>query len=175
MSKLTANHILDPETLAKMNAEFLAGAYDKLDFPEIPALDPASDPFERNFEWLNEPQGAKTESNLSLSRKRPEGGWSKEAGRVVRQLALGGSLAGSNDSQIFRKWVEEGFYALCLAAGAKGEEALMVVRSTEKSSDDRVEFLSRWLATQPQFKQRTEEERLTVAIAAVEHFSNSPP
>lgn len=175
MSKSATRHILDPDTLARMDAEFLSGAYDVMNAPVIPPLDPASDPFGRNFEWLNEPEAVEPIGVLDLIRSRPATEWKKEAGRVVRELALGGSLAGSNDEQAFQKWIGEGFVALSLASGAAGEVALAAARSKENAVEVRVETITQWLARLPQFQRRSSEELLAVAIAAVQHHSPSTP
>lgn len=175
MSKINANHILGPDVLAEMNAEFHAGEFDKLEYPENPLLDPASDPFERNYDWLNPPPAATVDPVLSTIRGRSQAEWASQAGRAVRELALGGSLAGGNDAQVFDKWISEGFLALCLSTGDKGEAALAAARSQATSEVDRVLVIKDWLATLSQFAQRTEDERLAVAIAAALHFSIPAP
>jgi len=175
MSKIATRHIIDPETLAAMDAEFLAGAYDTLEYPEAPTLDPAADPFERNFEWLHEPQATTVDSMVSFLRSRSRTEWANEAGRVVRNIALAGSLAGGTDEQIFRKWINEGFVALCFAAGSGGEAILAATTSNDEPIEARVVALVNWLKGQPKLQSLSDDDRFAVAVAAVEHFSPSSP
>ena len=175
MSNMQTRHLLDPETLAAMDREFRAGAYDQLDYPEAPRLDPARDPFERNFEWLQEPRGASVDPTWSVIRSRSQAESTKEAGRVVRQITLAGNLAGGTDEQIFHTWVGAGFVALCFAAGANGESALAAARSNDQPVEARVESLVNWLKTRPEFQELPDDDRLAVAVAAVGHYSAPSP
>lgn len=175
MSRLNSHSVLRPDTLAALDASFHAGEFDTLTPLDVPQFDPESDPFGMDYSWLEAPHGAEAQSVLSTIQSRTESEWRTEAGRVVREFALGGSLAGGTGEQVFQKWIDEGFVALCFAAGSKGEAALAHARSSEEPIETRIEALAEWFKTQPKFQTLKDEDRFAVAVAAIEHFAASSP
>lgn len=55
MQKFGNEPLLDDATLKRLDEEYLAGNFEKLSMPELPLLDPRTDPFGMNYEWLGPP------------------------------------------------------------------------------------------------------------------------
>lgn len=167
MSRIAANHILDAETLAEMNAEFRAGAYDKLDIPPIPALDPTGDPFERNYEWLNEPPESSPLVMAYASMKVMElRDWNAAAGRELRKVALGGSLAGGTDDQIIGSWAGQRFASLCQSAGEEGKNVLAAMSAASAADEQTILATARMLQSIPEFSGFEPEQLVATALIA---------
>jgi hypothetical protein len=167
MSRVATNHILDPETLAEMNAEFRAGAYDKLDYPPIPALDPAGDPFERNYEWLDEPAESSPLGKSYASMKVKElKDWYAVAGRDLRKAALGGSLAGGTDDQIIGSWAKIRFASLCQSAGEAGKNVLAAMSAAPAADENTILATAQMLQTIPEFSSFDPEQLVATALIA---------
>ena len=55
MQKFGNKPLLDEATFKRMDEEYRAGNYEDLRLPELPPLDPMTDPFGMNYEWLGPP------------------------------------------------------------------------------------------------------------------------
>lgn len=55
MPNFTTEPLFDEATLKRMDEVFLASQYDDLKLPEVLPLDPWTDPFGMNYEWLGPP------------------------------------------------------------------------------------------------------------------------
>lgn len=167
MSKITARHILSPDTLAEMDAEFLAGVYDQLGYPPAPELDPATDPFERNYDWLNEPQpGSPLEQSYVTLNTKSLPDWYAVAGRGLRKIALGGSLAGGTDDQVFRAWAENRFVSACQSAGPPGVETLAVMRAATELDADVVRRTAELLQSLPEYGRLDADQLVATSLIA---------
>jgi len=167
MSKIETRRIIDTETLAAMDAEFLAGAYDKLDYPEVPTLDLTSDPFERNFDWLNEPVEDTPIEKAFASMKRKElADWYAVAGRDLRKIALGGSLAGGTDDQVFGSWATNRFASLCKSAGAEGNSILATIGAAASPDSKIIQSIGSFLQSRPEFSKFEPEQIVATALIA---------
>lgn len=170
MSDISTRHILDPKTLADMDAEFLAGSYDRLSPPAAPPLDPSTDPFGRNYEWLDEPPAASRfeAAFVTLGGKGPAD-WYAVAGRDLRKIALAGSLAGGTDEQVFRAWVQDRFVPLCQAAGERGGETLAALRAAPPPDGETIRAAAELLQAVPEFSS-LDPEQLVAAVLIASHW-----
>jgi hypothetical protein len=174
MSRNATRHILDPETLAAMDAEFRSGGFEKLNAPEVPPLDPANDPFERNFDWLNEPPGDTAFVTAFASLKlKGVADWFAVAGRDLRKVALGGSLAGGTDEQVLGSWATQRFVASCRSAGAEGESVLEAINAADVTGASAVEGVSRFLQSRPEFVNFEPDQIVATALIVI-HFLKTP-
>ena len=55
MQKFGNEPLLDDATLKRLDEWYLEGNFEKLSLPELPLLDPRTDPFGMNYEWLGPP------------------------------------------------------------------------------------------------------------------------
>lgn len=107
--------ILDPETLARMDEEFMAGKYDSIALPPAEPLDPRSDPFGTGYEWLD-PADEFAAAYAQVVAQFPSD-LRREAAGEFRRLSLAQSFAAGTDQELFEAWVREGFLPLCRSAG----------------------------------------------------------
>ncbi len=176
MSDITTRHILKPETLAALDAEVFAGNLDALGHPPPPPLDPDGDPFGRGYAWLEEP-GADSPFEVAYSslRSKELADWYAVAGRDLRKIALGGSLAGGTDDQVFRGWVQGRFVALCEAAGTEGTETLAALRSAPAPDAEPVRSTAELLQARPEFGSLDPEQIVAAALIAFHWLKAGPP
>lgn len=162
-----------PAELKRLDDEFLA----KIDAGMIPSLDdsdlePAEDPFGRNFSWLSAPSNPYDAAFDALAnRTRDE--WYERGGSELRLAALGGSYAAGSDEDIYRTWAKERFEALCFAAGEEGDELLDYLKTGGELASGVVYHVATLLENQPAFSELTPEQRVIAAMIAIE--SLRPP
>ena len=164
MSQIEARYILDKQTLAEMDAEFRAGAYDSISVPHIPVLDPATDPFQMNYEWL-EPVSDVAEILPTCLQADPQSRL-KQAAHQMRSIATGGLLAGGTDQDIFVEWVNGAFMAQCSADGA--DHILEGFRQKRDVTAEVVESIIGILDKRPRFSTFSIEDKVNIAIAILD-------
>ena len=168
MSKFDNGPILDEATLLRMNEEFRAGAYDQLEISPVVRLDPKSDPFGMDYEWL-EPSRDSTDfvELYAAVLSQPSSERRRIASAAVRRTALTGSLAGGTDDQVFQKWLGQGFVGLCHEVGPTGVELLANIRKDTEVLSERVRgILTLFRETLPKGS-FTSEEEITIASAII--------
>jgi hypothetical protein len=171
MSKFQNQPLLDEETLRSLDAEFQAGKFDDLVTPASKPIDPSRDPFGMNFEWLDPPELPPEQKLIVTIQSRTHEEWSRLASETIRHYSLAGTLAGGTNEELFLNWVKAGFVALCYADGATGEATLASARNKDIPIEERVNVLSDWLNRHTQFSRLTEDEKLAISIALVNHFT----
>jgi hypothetical protein len=174
MPDIAHDESLDAETLAQMDAEFAAGKYDSLQLPELPPLDPASDPFGMGFEWLEQSEIERFAEIEAVFQSKAPAEWRRIAGAAVRSHALKGFLAGGNEEKIIDEWAKDGFAALCFAAGKDGEAVLSIVGST-CPLPERVAAVFPFLQAQPFFAKLSPTDREALAISICLVHGRTPP
>lgn len=107
--------ILDPDTLARLDAEFRAGAFDATTLPPAPPLDPATDPFGMGYAWLD-PEDTFAGVYAAVAGRFPSD-VSRTSATEFRRLNPAGGLASGTDQQLFEAWVRDGFVTLCRSSG----------------------------------------------------------
>lgn len=163
----------DPADLKRLDDEFLA----KYRAGTIPSLDdstlePATDPFGRNFSWLSAPANPYDAAFDALAnRTRDE--WYQRGGSELRLAALGGSYAAGSNEDVYRTWAHEQFAALCFAAGEEGDELLTHLKAEGELAPGVVYHVATFLERQPTFAELTPEQRVIAAMIAIE--SLRPP
>ena len=169
MFKFANKPLLDIAILQRMNDEFRSGAYDELSLTPAVPIDPKSDPFDRNYEWL-EPDLRSTDtaeiSSAVLSQPSSER-W-RIAAAALRRTALAGSLAGDTDAEIFQQWLGKGFVGLCHEAGPSGVELLETIRGDRELLPERIEAIRGVFRETLPAASFTEEEEIAIATAIVQ-------
>ena len=163
MSQIEARHILDKQTLAELDADFRAGNYDNLSVPVI-QLDPSTDPFEMNYQWL-ETESAVAEVLPACLQTDPQFRL-KHAANQMRSIAAGGLLAGATDQDIFVEWVNKAFIAQC---SADGDELLFkAFRENRAITVEVVEAVIGILDKRPRFSNFSIDDKVTIAVAILD-------
>ena len=169
MPKFANEPLLDDATLKRMDDEFRTGAYDQIHLPPMTPVDPTNDPFGMDFEWL-EPSPKSTDflEVWSAVQSQPRSEWNRIAAESSRRSALGGTLAGGTDEQIFQRWAAEGFVGICYGAGQSGIELLTDIRGDREIIPERAESILTLFREQLPKTSLTMEEQVAVAMAIIQ-------
>lgn len=178
MSKFTNQPLLDAATLRQMDEDFRAGRSAEPHLPPLEPLDPASDPFGMNFEWL-EPREDPTPFDLAftaIATAHPEERFAHVAGDL-RTVALDGSLASGTDHEIIGAWAQQNFALLCQAHGQPGTELLAWITTETVPTRDLVTAVHDFLGTQVDFADWDSEKRIAAAMVIMDALRGSaaPP
>jgi hypothetical protein len=155
--------ILDPETLARMDEEFLAGKYDAIDLPPVEALHPQSDPFGMGYEWLD-PTDDLAVIFAQVAGRFPSDLYRAAAGEL-RRLNLSASFASGTDRELLDSWVQGNFLSLCRSVGGDLTER---IRLATAPSWELTREAIRVLQKLPDFDELEPAQQITVAFAAVD-------
>lgn len=111
MHKHTTQPLLDRDTLAQMDEEFRVGKYDSIDLPPLAPLDPATDPFGMDYEWLQDPSAFEAAFTKALHTFPSE--LMRSSARAFRGFAQAEAFASGSDEEAFKLWVRDRFIPLC--------------------------------------------------------------
>ena len=145
------------------SAKFRAGLVPKL---ETTPLDPATDPFGMNYEWLNSPQSPFDQAYDQLVNE-PSEKWYRSAGSVMRTIALADTMAGGTDEQVLVAWAKERFSSICKAGGEEGEGLWRMLKRHGDQSRAFVEDVSRFLEHQPELVELDAAQRVALALIVI--------
>ncbi|MFO0936219.1 MAG: hypothetical protein U0798_06865 [Gemmataceae bacterium] len=149
------------EEQRRIDSEFIA------DFRagRIPELNPT--PFGEDMTWLNTPArpfDAAVSSLINL----PKSDWMEVGGPDLRTAALGEGLAGGTDEQVYQRWAENQFLALCLAEGEDGQELLNSIRTEPLLDNETLDRVVVILESVPRFAALSLDQRVAAALLTVE-------
>lgn len=158
----------DPAELRRLDDEFVAEfAAGTIQAVEVPPLDPASDPFGRNYSWLSvsgHPYDAAFDEVISKDSDE----WYQLGGDELRRVVLAGAIAAGSNEDIYRKWVRESFTAICNAAGEEGTDLLEMLKTEGGGMCKDIVFeVATLLDAQPAFSELTNEQRVIAAMIAI--------
>lgn len=111
MLRHTTQSPIDAATLARMDAEFLAGKYNTIDVPVIPPLDPATDPFGMDYQWLQDAGEYEAAFAKMLHTFPTE--ILRNSARAFRNIPKAETFASGSDEEVFKDWIRARFIPLC--------------------------------------------------------------
>jgi hypothetical protein len=164
MSKLFQPLPVDPDDDRRLDAEFerefAAGTIPKLN---VPPVDPATDPFGRNYSWMkppSDPFGKAFDVLANLNNDE----LLKTCGSKVRAIATGGGFPAGTDDAVMRGWALNNFPALCVASGPNGEDLLETLHTGLAVGKGLIAEIEDVLAGHPGFATLSVDERVATAI-----------
>lgn len=174
MSKFTNQPLLDAATLKRMDEDFRAGRSAELQLPPLEPLDPASDPFGMNFDWL-EPREDPTPFDsafAAIATAHPDERFAHVAGDL-RTVALDGSFASGTDREIIVQWAQQNFVLLCRAQGRPGNELFAWIATEAVPTRDLITAVHDFLGTQVDFADWDSEKRIAAAMVVMDVLRGS--
>lgn len=158
----------DPAELKRLDdefmAEFKAGTIQSLD---LPPLDPATDPFGQNYDWLDAPSHPYDSAFDALISKTPAE-WFELGGDALRRVVLGGSMVSGSDDEIYLNWARKDFEDICIASGEDGTDLIEMLNSGHSGLCNAVVYeAAKILETHPAFADLTNEQRAIAAMIAL--------
>jgi hypothetical protein len=172
MSKMFLPRPADPEENRQLDAEFerdlAAGTIPIID---VPPVDPATDPFGRNYSWLKGPTDPFGRAfNAFANLKNAD--LLLHCGAEVRAIALANSFAGGTDDAVMKNWAIESVPAICIASGPDGEDLLETLKSGPEIGKGLLAEIETVLANHTSFAPLTVEQRVAAALLIVHAFSD---
>jgi hypothetical protein len=168
MSRHAPDPILSAAELEKLRTAINAGEYDHLKAPVPERLNPESDPFGVNFEWLDEPDAATpAERVYGTLGVRSESRWYLTVGSELRRIALEDRLASGSDEEIIRAWAVAEFPRICQLAGAEADSLLGQIRSARYPTRETTMAVHAILESVPEFAGMTLDQRVAAALIIV--------
>jgi len=163
----------DAAELKRIDDEFIA-KYDSIPSLDLQPLDPATDPFGRNYAWLKPPSHP-YDLAFDTYASQPASLWYQSGGSELRNAVLGGSLAAGTDEEIFQKWAKENFSTFCYASGEDGEDMLAMLKSEGALAQGVVYEIATMLESHPAFAGLSAEKRVIAAMIAIDTLRPQSP
>jgi len=149
------------------STEVIQNLVNNSDFEKL-GIDLKTDPFGRNYDWLQTPQSPFDLAYEELVNAEPTR-WHATAGKAVRNVALSDMMASGTDQAVLEAWVNERFPALCILAGENGACLSRMVKRHGDNSRGIIEEVVLFLNQQPELAELTDKERVAVALMITAH------
>ncbi len=152
-------------------AEFEAGTIRSLN---LPPLDPATDPFDQNYAWLNAPSDPHDAAFDALIGRTPAE-WYELGGDALRRIVYERSMAEGSEEEIYLNWARKDFRGICIASGEDGIELIDMLDSGSSGMCSSIVYeAAKTLEAHPAFRELTNEQRVIASLIALKALQAMP-
>ena len=173
MRKFSTEPLLDEATLKRMNEEFLRGDYDSIDLPPLAPVNPATDPFGMNYEWLQ--SADEFEAAYAKVLHTFPSDLFRTSARAFRGLPRTEAFASGTDEDAFKSWIRDRFIPFCRSSQ---QDLLQRLVGIAEPSFEVTGDVIKVLRQEPGFDALSPHDQVLIAYAAIdltrEELKHSP-
>ena len=155
--------LLDEETIRQVEADTLSGKYADITLPPLDPLDPESDPFDMNYEWLDSVDEF-ADVYTTVANQFPSERTRKSA-EQFREIVLEGSLATGTDVEILRNWTQQNFAELCRSSKS---DVLEQIRTASGPTEQLTREVTELMGKLPNFDDLPPADQIAIALTVID-------